>query len=191
MMSLGPLVPPRNDRLRELQPGEPAEFLRPIASTLYNVARSQESTMREYLRVLLKRKWMVTAVVVGIFMAVAIASLRQTPIYEAASQIVINKADSNLITFKDSVPVVDYYDQSDLDTEVRILQSDLMALQVIRQLNLDKCPEFGGHADQKQPNLVADPLQPDSNRTSALLGSFRGNLHVTLIPHTRIIGLIY
>ena len=200
-MSLGPLVPRSNDPrsndprssdgLRELQPGEPAEFLRPIGSTLYNLAPSQESTMREYLRVLIKRKWMVTGVIVGIFMAVAIASLRQTPIYEAASQIVINKADSNLITFKDSVPVVDYYDQSDLDTEVRILQSDLMALQVIRQLNLDKRPEFGGQADQKQPNLVADPLQTDSNRTSALLGSFRGNLHVTLIPNTRIIEIHY
>jgi len=195
-MSLGPLVPrsndPRsNDGLRELQPGEPAEFLRPIASTLYNVPPSQESTMREYLRVLIKRKWMVTAVIVGIFMAVAIASLRQTPIYEAACQIVINKADSNLITFKDSGPVVDYYDPTDLDTEVRILQSDLMALQVIRQLNLDKRPEFGGRADQKQPNLVADPLQTDSNRTSALLGGFRGNLHVTLIPNTRIIEIHY
>src|SRR6267143_4761456 len=204
-MSLGPLVPrsndprnndprsdvPRNDGLRELQPGEPAEFLRPIGSTLYNLAPSQESTMREYLRVLIKRKWMVIGVVVGIFMAVAIASLRQTPIYEAASQIVINKADSNLITFKDSVPVVDCYDQSDLYTDVLILQSDLIALQVIRQLNLDKRPEFGGHADQKQPNLVADPLQTDSNRTSALLGSFRGNLHVTLIPNTRIIEIHY
>jgi polysaccharide biosynthesis transport protein len=199
-MSLGPLVPrnndprsdvPRNDGLRELQPGEPAEFLRPIGSTLYNVPPTPESAMREYLLVLIKRKWMVTAVIVGIFVAVAIASLRQTPVYEAASQIVINKADSNLITFKDSMPVVDYYDQSDLDTEVRILQSDLMALQVIRQLNLDKRPEFGGRPDQKQPNLVADPLQTDSNRTSALLGSFRGNLHVTLIPNTRIIEIHY
>src|ERR1700716_2629372 len=204
-MSLGPLVPrnndprnndprsdvPRNDGLRELQPGEPAEFLRPIGSTLYNVPPSQESTMREYLRVLIKRKWMVIGVVTGIFMAVAIASLRQTPIYEAATQIVINKADSNLITFKDSMPMVDYYDQSDLDTEVRILQSDLMALQVIRQLNLDKRPEFGGRPDQRQPNLVADPLQTDSNHTTALLGSFRGNLHVSLIPNTRVMEIHY
>jgi len=87
--------------------------------------------------------------------------------------------------------VVDYYDQSDLDTEVRILQSDLMALQVIRQLNLDKRPEFGGHADAKTSNLVADPLQADSNRTSSLLSAFRGNLHVTLIPNTRIIEIHY
>jgi len=199
-MSLGPLVPrsndprsdvPRNDGSRELPPGETAEFLRPLGSALYNVLPSQESTLREYMRVLIKRKWMVTAVVVGIFMIVAIASLRQTPVYEAVGRIAVNKADSNLITFKDSGPVVDYYDQSDLDTEVRILQSDLMALQVIRQLNLDKRPEFGGHPDQKQANLVADPLQTDSNRTSALLGRFRGNLRVTLIPNTRIIEIHY
>src|SRR5271163_411280 len=200
-MSLGPLVPrnsdPRNndprgtDGFRELQPGEPAEFLRPITSALYNALPAQESTLREYMRVLIKRKWMVIAVITGIFMAVAVASLRQTPIYEAVGQIVVNKADSNVITFKDSMPVMDYYDQSDLDTEVRILQSDLMALQVIRQLNLDKRPEFGGHSDQKQANLVADPLQTDSSRTSALLGAFRGNLHVTLIPNTRIIEIHY
>src|SRR5271157_3803495 len=197
-MSLGPLVPRTNDPRSNdprnsdgLQPAGPAEFLRPISSSLYNVLPLQHSTLREYMRVLIKRKWMVGAIVVGIFMVVAIASLRQTPVYEAVGRIAVNKADSNLITFKDSGPVVDYYDQSDLDTEVRILQSDLMALQVIRQLNLDKRPEFGGHPDQKQANLVADPLQTDSNRTSALLGRFRGNLHVSLIPNTRIIEIHY
>src|SRR6202051_3970003 len=191
-MSLGPLVP-RNDVPRDSDgiPLASAEFLRPIASARYSALPSQDSTLREYIRVLIKRKWMVISVIAGIFMAVAVASLRQTPVYEAVGQIVVNKADSNLITFKDSMPVVDYYDQSDLDTEVRILQSDLMALQVIRQLNLDKRPEFGGHSDQKLANLVADPLQGDSNHTSALLGGFRGNLHVTLIPNTRITEIHY
>jgi succinoglycan biosynthesis transport protein ExoP len=196
-MSLGPLVPRsdisrNNEGLRELQPGESAEFLRPAASALYTALPSQESTLREYMRVLIKRKYMVIAVVVGIFMAVAIASLRQTPVYDAVGRIAVNKADSHLISFKDSTPDTDYvYEQSDLDTEVRILQSDLMALQVIRQLNLDKRPEFGGHSDQKQANLVADPLQTDSNRASALLGMFHGNLHVSLIPSTRIIEIHY
>ena len=77
-MSLGPLVPrssdPRGDQPHELQPAGPAEFLRPISSSLYNVLPTQESTLREYLRVLIKRKWMVGAIVIGIFMVVAIAS---------------------------------------------------------------------------------------------------------------------
>lgn len=189
-MALGPLVPRNNDN-NELRSHETVELLKPFGSTLYNVLPAQESMLREYLRVLIKRKWLVIACIVGIFAVVAIASLRQTPIYEASGQIVINKADSNLVMFKDSMPVVDYYDPTDLDTEVRILQSDLLALQVIRALNLDKRPEFGGHGEQKEPNLVADQLQNDSARVSSLLGAFKGGLRVALIPNTRIIEIHY
>ena len=73
-------------RARDLQNSEPTEFLRPIASGLFNVLPSQESNLREYMRVLIKRKWMVIAVIVGIFVAVAIASLRQTPVYDAVGR---------------------------------------------------------------------------------------------------------
>ena len=192
-MSLGPLVPrsndPRNAGSHDL-PAAPSELFKPIGSALYNVLPAQESTLREYMRVLIKRKWMVISVIAGIFLTVAIASLRQTPIYEAVGRIAVNKADSHLVSFKDSAPDTDYvYEQSDMDTEVHILQSDLMALQVIRQLNLDKRPEYGGHSDQKQANLVADTLQTDSNRTSALLTSFHSKLHVSLLPNTRIIEI--
>ncbi len=190
-MALGPLVPRNGDGLREIQPTGGAEFIKPLGSALYNVLPAEESTLREYIRVLIKRKWMVLSCVAGIFAVVAIASLRQTPVYDASGQIVVNKADSNLMSFRDSMPVVDYYDQSDLDTEVRILQSDLLALQVIRQLDLDKRPEFGGHPEEKEPNLVASALQTDSNRTSALLDAFRSHLHVTLIPNTRVIEIHY
>jgi succinoglycan biosynthesis transport protein ExoP len=189
-MASGPLVPNSNG-YRDLHPAEPTEIIRPIAPGLYNVLPTQDSALREYLRVLIKRKWIVLACAVGIFTAVAIASLRQTPVYEAIGRIAVNKADSNLITFKDSMPVMDYYDPTDLDTEVRILQSDLLALQVIRQLNLDKRPEFGNQPAGKQPNLVADPLQTDSRRITGLLGGFKGNLRVSLIPNTRIIEIHY
>jgi exopolysaccharide transport family protein len=188
-MALGPLVP-HNEGFREIQPAEHTELIKPVGPGLYTVLPSQESALREYLRVLLKRKWIILACLVGIFAAVAIASLRQTPVYEAVGRIAVNKADSNLITFKDSVPVMDYYDPTDLDTEARILQSDLLALQVIRQLNLDKRSEYGGQTTP-QPNLVADPLQNDSKRTTALLGAFKGNLKVSLIPNTRIIEIHY
>src|SRR6266403_1558255 len=189
-MALGPLVP-HNEGFRDIQPAQPTELIKPVGPGLYAVLPSQESAVREYLRVLLKRKWIIIACVVGIFAAVAIASLRQTPVYEAVGRIAVNKADSNLITFKDSVPVMDYYDPTDLDTEARILQSDLLALQVIRQLNLDKRSEYGGQTAPQQPNLAADPLQNDSKRTTALLGGFKGNLKVSLIPNTRIIEIHY
>lgn len=188
-MSFLPMVPP-NDK-RALVSAEPAEFLKPLGSGFYSDLPSEESAVREYLRVLIKRKWIVLGCILGIFSVTLIASLRQTPIYDAVGRIAVNKPDSNLITFKDSQPVMDYVDPSDLDTEVRILQSDLLALQVIRQLNLDKRVEFGGQPQSKQPNLSADTLQADSARTTSLLGAFKGNLSVSLIPNTRIIEIHY
>ena len=189
-MDSGSLVP-RNGRPREIQPVEPVELIKPLGAGLYSVLPVQESTLREQIRVLIKRKWLILACVVGIFAVTAIASLRQTPIYEAVGRIAVNKADSNIIAFKDSMPVVDYMDPSDLDTEVRILQSDLMALQVIRQLNLDKRPEFGGQPDLNQPNLTPDALQGDSARITGLLAGFKGNLRASVIPNTRIIEIHY
>src|SRR5215831_10181525 len=182
-MGSGPLVPQNNGF--QIQPAEPTDLIKPMGSGLYAVLPSQESTLREYLRVLIKRKWTVLTCLIGIFVVVAIASLRQTPVYEAVGQIAVNKADSSLITFKDSVPVMDYYDPTDLDTEVRILQSDLLALQVIRQLNLDK------RTNQRLPNLVADPMQADSAHMTTVLGNFKSNLKVSLVPNTRIIEIHY
>ncbi|MGB9073496.1 MAG: polysaccharide biosynthesis tyrosine autokinase [Terriglobales bacterium] len=189
-MTSGPLVP-RNNGFREIQSAEPTELMRPVGPGLYTVLPSQESVVREYLRVLIKRKLMVATCVVGVFAAVAIASLRQTPVFEAVGRIAVNKADSNLVNFKDSMPIMDYYDPTDLDTEVRVLQSDLLTLQVIRQLNLDKRAEYGGQTAPKASNLVADPLQNDSAHVSALLGGFKGNLRVSLEPNTRIIDIHY
>src|SRR5205807_1944988 len=74
----------------------------------------------------------------------------------------------------------------------KILQSDLLALQVIKQLNLDKRTEFGGKPDSASSlNLAPDPLQTDSTRTSALLSAVKGSLRVSLVPNSRIIELHY
>ena len=130
------------------------------------------------------------ALVLGV---VTISTLRSTPIYEAVGSIAINKMDPVTFNLKDSSSSVDYYDPTDLDTEVRILKSDLLALQVIRQLNLDKQPEFEakGKTSPSSLELTTDAMQPDSARTSAVLATFKGNLQVALVPNTRIIEVRY
>ncbi|MGB8834944.1 MAG: hypothetical protein WCC95_22520, partial [Candidatus Sulfotelmatobacter sp.] len=88
---------------------------------------------------------------------------------------------------------VDYYDPTEMETEVRILQSDLLALQVIKELALDRRAEFGGKAPAlpSSLDLAPDPLEADNGRTSSLLSSFRGSLTVTLVPNSRIIEVQY
>lgn len=189
-MDSGPLVPANNPIVREMQP---AFDLNRTAPRIYTDLPAQESTLGEYLRVLIKRKWVVLSAVIVIFSVVAIASLKMTPVYEASGSIAINKPDSTL-NFKDSAAFsIDYYDPTELDTEVKILQSDLLALQVIRELNLDRRPEYGGaRTASNLPSsidLAPDPLQTDSARASAALGAFKGSLKVDLAPNSRIIEI--
>jgi len=181
---------PNTQSLREVAP-VPAQ-LRNIAAI--HPAASQDSVLREYLRVLIKRVWVVGGTLALVFGATLIATLRSTPIYDAVGSISINRPDPMLENLRDaSNSGADYYDPTDLDTEVRILRSDLLALQVIKQLNLDRMPEFGGHG-QSSPSaleLTTDALEPDSARANALLGAFKGNLRVVLEPNTRIIDIHY
>jgi exopolysaccharide transport family protein len=186
-MDSGSLI--QANTVRELQPNPGFDVGRP---RLYPELPSHESAVGEYLRVLIKRKWIVISCLVVIFSVVAIASLKMTPIYEAGGTIAINKPDSSL-NFKDSGSFsLDYYDPTELETEVKILQSDLLALQVIRELNLDRRAEFGGGAPAPSTfDLAPDPLQSDPSRASAMVGGFKSNLRVSLSPNTRIIEVHY
>jgi succinoglycan biosynthesis transport protein ExoP len=193
-MDSGPLVQVNTPIVREMQPVG-SDFGKANGPRIYPELVSQESALGEYVRVIVKRKWTILACLVTIFTLVAIASLKMTPIYEASGSIAINKPDSGLVNFSNSPTFnVDYYDPSELETEVKILQSDLLALQVIKELALDRRPEFGGGKTPALPStvdLAPDPLQADTGRTSALLGSFRSSLRVTLAPNTHIVEVHY
>ena len=192
-MESGPLVQANTPTVREMQPAG-VDFGRPIGPRLYPELVSQESALGEYVRVLMKRKWTVLACLFTVFSVVAIASLKMTPVYEASGSIAINKPDSGLVNFNNSPTFnLDYFDPTELDTEVKILQSDLLALQVVKELALDRRPDFGGKTPTlpSSLDLAPDPLQADSARTSSLLANFRGNLKVTLFPNTHIVEVHY
>ncbi len=192
-MDSGPLTPLDGRILRDVRTTFPVEFNR-LAAPGYSSLPAHDSLLQEYLRVLVRRKWIVICSLVLIFGVVTISTLRTTPIYDAVGSIAINKMDSVMLNLKDAASSGnDYYDPTDLDTEVRILRSDLLALQVIRQLNLDRQPGLAaeGRPASASLELTTDTLQPDSEKTSAALANFKGNLQVTLVPNTRIMEIHY
>ena len=191
-MDSGPLVQANAPIIRDMQSS--ADLGKNAGPRIYPELLSQESALGEYVRVLAKRKWTVLACLLTIFSIVAIASLKMTPVYEASGSIAINKADSGLVNFNNSPTFnLDYYDPTELETEVKILQSDLLALQVVKELGLDRRPEFGGRTTPlpSSLDLAPDPLQADSGRTSSLLSAFRGSLKGTLAPNTHIVEVHY
>lgn len=190
-MESGPLVPANSSMVREMQSSPGFDLGRPVGPHIYPQLPPHESTLGEYVRVLIKRKWLVVTCLGVIFSVVAIASLRMTPVYEAGGTIEINKPDASLNFQNSATFSLDYFDPTELETELKILQSDLLALQVIRELNLDRRPEFGGGAPSPSLDLAPDPMQSDPARASAMLGAFRGNLRVALAPNSRIIEVHY
>jgi succinoglycan biosynthesis transport protein ExoP len=194
-MNLGPVIQANGYREREVQSAFPISLNRQW--TPYNPSpfSMRESLLREYCHVLFKRKWVVLGCLLLIFTAVLIATLRSTPIYDAVGSIAVNRMDPVTLNVKDSGNGgYDYSDPTDLDTEVRILRSDLLALQVIKQLNLDK-PSGTSSASTPPPSsslgLTTDALQPESERASELIAGFKSNLEVSLEPNTRVIDIHY
>ncbi|MGA1986474.1 MAG: exopolysaccharide transport family protein, partial [Candidatus Sulfotelmatobacter sp.] len=183
-MDSGPLVQASNPVIRELQPTQNLELGR-LGARFYPDLPPQESAIGDSIRVLQKRKWVVLVSLVTIFSVVAIASLKMTPVYEAGGTIEINKPDASL-NFQNSASFsLDYFDPTELETDIKILQSNLLALQVIQELHLDRGAES---ASQSPPNdLAPDPLQTDPAQAAAMVGSFKGSLRVALVPNTRII----
>jgi polysaccharide biosynthesis transport protein len=190
MMDSGPLTPLDGHIFRDCRTTSPLEFHHNAEISGYPALNVQDSPLREYFRTLIKHKWVVVGCLTLIVGVVTISTLRSTPIYDAVGSIAINKVDPVVLNLKDSSSSAEYYDPTDLDTEVRILKSDLLALQVIRQLGLDKAP--GAVKTQTSGlQLTTESLQPDSPRTSAVLATFKGSLQVSLVPNTRIIEIHY
>jgi polysaccharide biosynthesis transport protein len=193
-MDLGPLAPVSNSTVREIQPSQVLDLGRPMDPRFYPQPAPHEFAVGEYLRTLIKRKWVILSCLATIFSVVTIASLKTTRVYEAGGTIAINKPDTSLNFQNSATFSLDYYDPTELDTEVKILQSDLLAMQVIRELNLDRRAEFAGGAPPTTSpslDLAPDPLQSDPVRASSMIGVFKGNLRIGLSPNTRIIEVHY
>ena len=191
-MEPGTLIQANSALVRDLQSSQVFDLGRATGPHIYPQLAAHESAIGEYTRILLKRKWLVIGCVATVFFVVAVASLKMTPVYEASGTIAINKPDTTLNFQNSATFSLDYFDPTELETEVKILQSDLLALQVVRELNLDRRPEFGGRASPSPSlDLAPDPLQVDPGRASVAVGGFRSNLRVALSPNSRIIEVHY
>lgn len=156
---------------------------------------SRERTLGDYWRILRKRKWTVIVSLVVVVTAAALISLRMTPIYDAVARISISsQAPSSILNFKDNQQFGDSGDQESLiATQVSILQSNSLALLVIRNLGLNNRPEFAGKEQATTSGGVPVSGSPAQTlgREDQLIGAFHSNLSVLPVPNTAIIEIKY
>jgi len=101
----------------------------------------EQIDLREYLRVILKRRWTIFTVFFLATVIVTIHAFTATPIYEATTKLIIEKENPNVVSIQEVMAVdasgSDYY-----QTQYKIIESRSVARDVIERLDLKNSEEF-------------------------------------------------
>src|SRR6204780_3072880 len=144
----------------------------------------REPHLLDYLIILRKHQWLILTFLLTVVTVVTIASFKMKPIYEAAARVEVDKESSqNTLPFQDENAYDEYVDMdSYLETQTKILESETLAFQTIKSLDLGRYPEFGG-----APGGLASGQGGAGARRPAILGAFLGGLSVKRVPNSRLI----
>lgn len=114
-----------------------------------SVSASEPAHLREYLAVVLKRKWLILSLAVVVTSLVSIQMYRTPSVYEASTQIQIEQRPRNVLTTNrggESV-LIRGNDPNYWNTQLQKLKTQKLARQVIMRLDLQNNPNFltAGH----------------------------------------------
>jgi succinoglycan biosynthesis transport protein ExoP len=113
---------------------------------------------RDYWQVILRRRWSILAVLLGVLVFTTVGTLKQRPVYRASAVLQIDKENPNLLSFRDFLGV-DNEDEYYLETAYKNLQSRTLARRVIDRLQLDRIPEFTTGSKTAWFGAVTPPKQ--------------------------------
>src|SRR5271156_2945179 len=130
--------------LRDRKAGEALAVV-PAPSVLPWDQLPREAHLLDYVIILRKHQWLILTFLLTVVTVVTIASFKMKPVYEAAARVEVDKESQNVLRFQDDNAYDDYMDSEDyIETQAKILQSETLALQTIKSLDLGRYPEFGG-----------------------------------------------
>ena len=148
----------------------------------------REPHLYDYLLTLRKHQWLILSFLLAVVTIVSVATFRMLPVYNASAKIEIDRENTNILPFQGA----DSYDyEMDLDnyieTQSRILTSETLALQTIRNMRLDANPEFsgGGGSDAIATGTLKNQKVPPQ------IAAFLGSLTVKRIPNTRLMEVSF
>ena len=177
--------------------------------------QQEQIDLRDYLRVVLKRRWTIITVFAVILISVTIFTYTATPIYQATTRLVIEKENPNVVSIEEVMAVdssgTDYY-----QTQYKIIESRSVAREVINRLHLKDSPEFFPKPKddfisnikrslqetiQSWKDSIKSLLKSDAQETlesteeydpdSTLVSSFISRIEVSPIRNSRLLDLSF
>ena len=95
----------------------------------------EEVSIKDYLDVLLRRKWLVLAFLLLVFISTAIFTLAATKIYKATATIEVNMGEAKVTKFEEVV-ASEMRSQEFMQTQVGLLESKTLAQRVAEKMNM-------------------------------------------------------
>jgi polysaccharide biosynthesis transport protein len=150
----------------------------------------------EPLRVLLRRRWcLYVSTPVLLVLAVLFSAL--TPArYVATSRLQLLSQQTGRLSLgdgpADNSDGFDFY--ATLQTDVTVMQSDTLAMQVIRELDLGNAGEYAFNPVIKTAEVrrqMALPMDQSPLKRAAVLAKFKSSLFVDIVPGSRLITVGY
>ena len=176
------------------------------------VASGQEIHLKDYLRVILKRKWIIGTCTVIVLTLAVLSSMNKEPYYQASVRLSIQKQNASVVLFPNmAFPL---YDPDYYQTQYTILRSRPLAERVIKKLRLGESPEFKASPRRKFnfdiPSMVFSLLKKlnparlfstssnakgsiepsnakDNGISPALVNAFIGRLGVSPMKDTKMV----
>jgi succinoglycan biosynthesis transport protein ExoP len=149
----------------------------------------REPHLYDYLLILRKHQWLILSFMLAVVTIVAIATFRMQPVYVATARVEIGHENANILPFQGT----DSYDvmmdsENYIETQSKILTSETLALQTIRNNALSSRPEFAspnGPSEAIASGSLANQKRPPE------LGEFLGSLSVRRVPNSRLMDVSF
>ena len=147
-----------------------------------------EVLVAEVRRMFRQYRWLIAGCTVACLLLAGGYLLVKAPQFEAGAQIEVRPAGSNSLGLDDMAAKV--FSPADANTQlqsaVQMLESNTIALEVMRQLQMARRSDFAGRWTQRD-DTPAESLPPEVR--DQLLGRFRRGLNVSIVPKTDIISV--
>jgi succinoglycan biosynthesis transport protein ExoP len=149
----------------------------------------REPHLYDYLLILRKHQWLILSFLLAVVTIVAIATFRMRPVYVATTRIELDRENANILPFQgtDSYDVLMDLDNY-IETQSKILTSETLALQTIRNNGLSARPEFSspnGPSEAIAIGSLANQKRPPE------LGEFLGSLSVRRVPNSHLMDVSF
>ena len=133
----------------------------------YGVA-ADSGSLKDYLFIVLKRKWLILSLVLVITSLVAIQSFRAPSIYEGETTIRIQQKQPSILQ-TDKIVINGQNDPNFWGTQLKLLQNPALARQVVLTLDLPHNPAFFGSQSQtgffdSLRRMFSSPAKPSTDQ---------------------------